>query len=45
MPRGVLTVADTQEEAEQQVLAEAPRIQILRSREIDFGAPAGRAAR
>jgi len=36
MPRGVLTVADTQEEAEQQVLAEAPRIQILRSREIDF---------
>lgn len=36
MPRGVLTVADTQEEAERQVLAEAPHIQILRSREIDL---------
>jgi hypothetical protein len=36
MPRGVLTVADTKEEAEQQILAEAPHIQILRSREIDL---------
>lgn len=36
MPRGVLTVAETQKEAEQQVLAEAPGIQILRSREIDL---------
>jgi hypothetical protein len=36
MPRGVLTVADTQEEAEQQVLADAPHIQLLRSRQVDF---------
>ena len=37
MPRGVLTVADTREEAEQQIRAEAPEVEILRSREIDLG--------
>lgn len=39
MPRGVLTVAATREEAEQQILEEAPHIQILRSREIDLRRP------
>jgi hypothetical protein len=36
MPRGVMTVAETQQEAERQVLRESPQLRILRSREIDL---------
>jgi hypothetical protein len=36
MPRGVAVRAETREEAEHQILAEAPDMRILRSREIDL---------
>jgi hypothetical protein len=36
MPRGVAAVAETREEAESQVLADAPNMRVLRSREIDL---------
>jgi hypothetical protein len=36
MPRGVATVAETRQEAERQVLADAPHMRVLRCREIDL---------
>ena len=36
MARGVMVIADTQVEAEEQVLGGAPQVRVLRSREIDL---------
>jgi hypothetical protein len=36
MPRGVMAIADTRDEAERQVLNEASQLRVLRSREIDL---------
>jgi hypothetical protein len=36
MPRGVMAVAETQEEAEKQVISGTPQLLVLRSREIDL---------
>jgi hypothetical protein len=37
MPRGVMAIAETRDEAERQVFGAAIQVRILRSREIDMG--------